>query len=251
MVWYKDFFENWYLTFYLSKPRFKPPYIKKEVAFIKRALNLPKRAKILDLCCGHGRHLLPLAKMGYQMTGLDLSRKALSILAKNVKNKKLKIRILRGDMREIPFRNKFDAVINMFTAFGYLETDYEDFKVLKSVAKALKPGGKFLIDIMNHDWMLANFHPKSWEKIGKLLLLEERTYNTKNHRNIVKLRIFDEKSKWHKVTHVVRIYSLTEMRKNLSRAGLKIVKVYGDTIGNQKFTKDSRRLVILAIKKDN
>lgn len=251
MVWYKDFFENWYLDFYLPQPRFRPFYIKKEIAFIKRVLNLPKGAKTLDLCCGHGRHLLPLAKMGYQMTGLDLNRKALTILTKSAKNKKIKIRIIRGDMREIPFKNEFDAVINMFTAFGYLETDYEDFKVLKSVAKALKPGGKFLIDIMNRDWILANFHPKSWEKIGKLLLLEGRFYDAKNHHNIVKILILDGKGKWHKATHVIRMYSLAEMRKNLNKVGLKIVKVYGNTIDNQKFTKNSRRLVILAAKKDS
>jgi SAM-dependent methyltransferase len=141
MVWYKDFFENWYLDFYLPQARFKPFYIKKEVAFIKRVLNLPKGAKILDLCCGHGRHLLPLAKTGYQMTGLDLSKKTLAILAKSAKNKKIKARIIRSDMRKIPFKNEFDAIINMFTAFGYLETDYEKFKVLKAVAQALKPVG--------------------------------------------------------------------------------------------------------------
>lgn len=248
MTWYKDFFEKWYLSIYLSGSRFKLFYTKKEIAFIKKALNLPKNEKILDLCCGHGRHLLPLANMGYQMTGLDLSKKALSILNKEIKNKKLKARIIRGDMRKIPFKNEFDAVINMFTAFGYLETDYEDFKVLKSVARALKPGGKFLIDIINRDYILANLQPKSWEKIGKLLILEERIYNFKNHHYTVKVWILDEKGKWHRNTYALRIYSLAEMKKNLSKVGLKIVKIYGDTIGNKKFNKNSKRLVILAIK---
>ena len=188
--------------------------------------------------------------MGYQMTGLDLSKKALAILAKSAKNKKIKVRIIRSDMRKIPFKNEFDAVINMFTSFGYLETDYEDFKVLKAVAKALKPGGKFLIDIMNRDWMLANFQPKLWEKVGKLLVLEERIYNPKTRRNTVKVQILDEKGKWHKTAWILRVYSLREMRKNLSKAGFKIIKVYGDTIGDQKFTKNSRRLVILATKQD-
>ena len=248
MVWYKDFFENWYLDLYLPLLRFKPSYIKKEVSFINRVLNLPKGAKILDLCCGHGRHLIPLAKMGYQMIGLDLSKKALSILAKRAKNEKLKIRIIRADMREIPFKNEFDAVINIYTSFGYLETDYEDFKVLKSISKALKPGGKFLIDIINSDFTLANFYPKSWDKVGKSLRLEERIYNPKTRRNTVTIQFFDRKGKWHKTFYVVRIYSLAEMRKNLDKVGLKIVKVYGGTIGNQKFTKNSKRLIILAIK---
>ena len=251
MAWYKKFFEKYYLDLYIPRERFKPFYIKKEVTFIKRVLNLPKGAKILDLCCGHGRHLLPLTKMGYQMTGLDLSKKALAILAESAKNKKIKARIIRSDMRKIPFKNEFDAVINMFTAFGYLETDYENFKVLKAVAKALKPGGKFLIDIMNRDWMLANFQPKSWEKVGKLLVLEERVYNAKTCRKTVKIQILDKKGRWHKTAHMHRMYSLREMRKNLSKAGLKIVKAFGDTISNQKFTRNSRRLVILATKQDS
>ena len=182
------------------------------------------------------------------MTGIDLSKKALTILTESIKNKKIKARIIRGDMRKIPFENEFDAVINMFTAFGYLETDNENLKVLRAVAKSLKPGGKFLIDIVNRDWLLANFQPKSWQKSGRLLLLEERIYNTKTHRNTVKIQILDEKGRWHKTAHIVRMYSLKEMKENLNRAGLKVVKVYGDTIGNQKFTRNSRRLVILATK---
>jgi SAM-dependent methyltransferase len=249
MAWYKSFFEKYYLDLYIPRgEKFKLSYVRKEIAFIKRVLDLPKGARILDLCCGHGRHLLPLAKMGYQMTGLDLSEKALAILAESAKNKKIKIRIIRSDMRKIPFESEFDAVINMFSAFGYLETDYEDFKVLKAVAKALKPGGKFLIDIMNRDWMLANFQPKSWEKIGKLLVLEERIYDAKTHRLTVKIQILDEKGRWHKTAHTHRVYSLGEIRKNLSKAGLKIIQAYGDTIGNKEFTRDSRRLVILATK---
>jgi len=251
MAWYKKFFEKYYLDLYIPREKFKPSYVKKEVTFIKQVLNLPRGAKILDLCCGHGRHLLPLAKMGYQMTGLDLSKKALVMLAESAKNKKIKVQIIRSDMRKIPFKNEFDAVINMFSAFGYLETEYEDFKVLKAVAKALKPGGKFLIDIMNRDWVLANFQPKSWEKVGKLLVLEERIYNPKTRCNTVKIQIPNKKGRWHKIAHIHRMYSLREMRENLSKAGFKIVKVYGNTIGNQKFTKDSRRLVILATKQDS
>lgn len=251
MAWYRGFFEKYYLDLYIPRERFKSSYIKKEVAFIKRVLTLPKGAKILDLCCGHGRHLLPLAKMGYRMTGLDLSRKALAMLAERARNKKLKVRIIRSDMRKILFKNEFDAVINMFTSFGYLETDYEDFKVLKAVAKTLKPGGKFLIDIVNRDWVLANFQPKSWKKVGKLLVLEERVYNAKTHRNTVKVQILNKEGGWYKTVHIVRMYSLKEMRKNLSKAGLKIIKTFSNTVSNQKFTRNSRRLIILATKQSS
>lgn len=249
MPWYKDFFEKWYLDLWLSGERFKPSYIKKETAFIKQVLNLPKGAKILDLCCGHGRHVLPLSKAGYQMTGLDLSKKALKILDTNAKKQKLNVRIVRSDMRQIPFKDEFDAVINMFTAFGYLENDKEDFKVLKQVAKALKPGGKFLIDIMDKDNILANFQPKSWRHVGNLILLEERIYNPKTSHNTVKNELIDRNGKIHKFHTIVRLYSLIEMEKMLKKAGFsKIIKTFGSTTEIQKFVPKSRRLVILAQK---
>jgi SAM-dependent methyltransferase len=249
MPWYKNFFENWYLAFWpAGSKRFKPSYIKKEVAFIKRTLNLQKGTKILDLACGHGRHLIPLARAGYQMTGLDLSRKALALLIKNAKKTKVKVRIVQSDMRKIPFKNEFDAAINMFTAFGYLENDQENFKVLKAAAKALKPGGKFLIDISNRDWIQTHFQTKSWQRVNKLVMLEERKYDPKTHRNVVKIQILDSKGVWHKTIHKVRMYSLAEMKQNLARVGLKIIKLFGETYNHQKFTKKSRRLVILAVK---
>jgi len=255
MAWYKDFFEKWYLDIYHSAQIFKPSYIKKGVSFIKEILNLGKGVKILDLCCGQGRHLVPLAKMGYRMTGLDLSKKALALLEKELRSKKIKARIIRSDMRKIPFKNEFDAVINMFTSFGYLENDYENLRVLKAVNKALKPGGKFLIDVINRDWLIngdrlsRNFSSKHWDKRGNLLILEERNYDFKTKRQIVKIWILDKKGKWHKTAYSLRLYSLSEMRNNLNKVGFKIIKVYGSTVEKQKFTKNSHRLVILARKK--
>ncbi len=249
MPWYKDFFEKWYLKFWLSQERFKPAYVKKEVAFIKRVLGLSKGAKILDLCCGHGRHLLPLAKVGYRMTGQGLSQKALKILNDNAKKQKLDVRIVRSDMRRIPFENEFDAVINMFTAFGYLENDREDFKVLKQVAKALKPGGKFLIDLTPKDWILNNYQPKSWMKEGKYVILEERTYNPKTSRNLVKNEVIDGRGRRYKFINDLRLYSLDELKSQLQRAGLKIIDAFGDLYSGEKYKKTSKRLIVLAEKR--
>lgn len=218
---------------------------------MKNALNLPKGSKIMDLCCGHGRHLIPLAKTGYQMTGLELNKKSLAILTKSAKRENLKVRVIEGDMRNIPFQNEFDAIINMFMSFGYLETDKEDFKVLKSVANALKPRGKFLIDLLNPDHFLANFQTRSWEKKGKILFLEQILYNTKTRRAIFNIQIFDEKNKWHETGFELRVYSLAEIEKSLNRVGLKIIKKYGNTINGEKFTKKSERLIILAEKSNS
>lgn len=245
--WYKEFFDKWYLQFWLVQPRFKPLQIKKEIDFVKKALDLPKGAKILDLACGHGRHLLPLAKSGYRMSGLDLNKKALTILKREVKKQKAQARIIRADIRCIPWKNEFDAVINLFTSFGYLETEREDLKVLKAIAKALKQGGKFLIDINNKGWILSHYHPQGWVKIGNEILLESRSYEPKTKCNIIRMQIFNRKGKWHHILIKVRFYSLAELRKKLSAVGLKILKVYGDLDGS-KYTSESKRLVVLAKK---
>jgi len=212
-------------------------------------LKLPKGARILDLCRGHGRHLLSLVKAGYEMTGLDLSQKALNLLKVNAKKQKLNVRIIRGDMRRIPFENEFDAVINMFTAFGYLENDQEDLKVLKSVNQALKPGGKFLIDVLSKDWVLANFQSKSWRKAGKFILLEEAIHNSKNTINITKNIIIDSKGRRHEFIIELLLYSLKELRRVLKKVGLKVVKTYSNTLNGKAYTKASKRLVVLAKKK--
>lgn len=246
--WYKNYFEKWYFKLSYNQVG-KPLFIKKEVIFIKKVLNLPKGSKILDLCCGHGRLLLPLAKAGYQMTGLELNKKFLAILAKNAKKENLKVGIINGDMRNIPFKSEFDAIINMFSSFGYLETDNEDFKVLKSISNALKPGGKLLIDLLNPDFYLANFTPKSWVKVGKMLILDQMSYNTKTRHAVFDFQILNGKNKWQETNFELRLYSLPEMKEKLSKVGLKIVKTYGSTISGEKFTKKSPRLVILAEKK--
>jgi SAM-dependent methyltransferase len=249
MPWYKDFFNKWYLELYQDNPRFKASYIKKEIAFIKRVLDLPKGAKILDLCSGHGRHTIPLAKAGYQMTALDLSKKALNILRNEAKKQGLDIRIVYSDMRKIPFQNEFDAVINMFTSFGYFTSDKENFRVLDQVVKSLKPKGKFLLDLRNRDFHLKHFQPKDWYKTKDYFVLEERKFNPKTNQSLVKLIIIDKNGKIHTDKYEVKFYSLAEIRKMLKKAGFnKIIKLYGSTTETKKFTPESRRLVVLAQK---
>jgi len=128
-LWYKEFFQKYYYDTY--QDFLTPTRTKKEVASIVKILNLPKGSKILDLCGGYGRHAIPLAKKGYKVTLLDLNKKILDIARKEAKKQKVEIKTVHSDMRRIPFQNEFDAVINMFTSFGYLEYDQENLKVLK------------------------------------------------------------------------------------------------------------------------
>ena len=95
---------------------------------------------MLDLACGWGRIAVPLAQRGYRVTGIDLSETFVTMARESARAAGLDIDFRQGDMREIPFVGEFDAVIMMWTAFGVLESDEEDEKVLHAVARALRPG---------------------------------------------------------------------------------------------------------------
>ena len=129
-----------------------------ETAFAAWTLGLSAGQEILDLCCGHGRHALRLAEAGMKVTGLDLSEKYLAEARNAAEERGIPLELVRGDMRHIPFVRRFDAVINMFSAFGYLESEADDQQVLEAVHDALKPGGSALIDMLNREWVDSKQH---------------------------------------------------------------------------------------------
>ena len=146
--WYKSFFGEDYLRIY---DFLTPERTQLEVDGIVKLLALPPGSAILDLCCGHGRHAVPLAKRGYRVKGQDLSAVFLQHAQAASEAQGTQLRLIQSDMRNIPFEKEFDAVINIFTAFGYLESEEEDQKVLQQVHKALKPGGLFLLETLHRE----------------------------------------------------------------------------------------------------
>ena len=142
MAWYEDFFAmedaariGWYDETDASR---------KQVDFIVQAMALHPGARVLDLCCGQGRHLIDLVRRGFDVVGVDYSEYMLDKCREAAAREGIEPQLMRVDMRGIAFNAEFDAVINVFTSFGYLESDEEDQRVLYAVARALKPGGKVL-----------------------------------------------------------------------------------------------------------
>ncbi|MBU2544999.1 class I SAM-dependent methyltransferase [Patescibacteria group bacterium] len=244
--WYNDFFDDYYLRSY--KDIVSEERTLQEVGFIEKSLKLSQKSRILDLCCGHGRHLIELAKRGYIMTGQDLARNFLKIATETAKKNDVKVKFICGDMRHIPFHGEFDAIFNIFTSFGYLENDEEDFKVIKQVANSLKIGGKFLLDIRNRDWILANFQYKDWRIIDDLVILEERHLDSSFKKVITKVT-YIEKGKIGKITeHSARLYALSNIQSMFKKAGLSIQKVYGG-LDFKRHTIKSQRTIIIASKR--
>lgn len=116
--WWKTFFDEHYLTVWKAVGRLSNT--KKEISFLEKIVPLRKKHKILDLCCGHGRHSIELAKRGYQITGFDYSPFKLKIAKAEAVAQGLKINFVQGDARNLKLREKFDVILNLFSsAVGY------------------------------------------------------------------------------------------------------------------------------------
>jgi SAM-dependent methyltransferase len=243
--WYETFYGRDYLDiydFYLT-----PERTADEVEFIQRSLALQPGARVLDLCSGHGRHALPLSRLGLRVTGIDQSREYLAKAVEASEEAGLHFDNLQADMRYLPFRACFDAAINIFSSFGYLENDGEDAMVLKAVAKVLKPGGRFLIDLLNREWAIRNFQANDWHAgPDGTLYLEHRELDLETGRQHVTFTaIAPDASRREIEGHHIRLYTLRELSGMLAAAGLYVRAVYGNFDG-QPYGIDSRRLIVLA-----
>jgi SAM-dependent methyltransferase len=244
--WWKTFFGEDYLHLY--EPILTPERTRREVDGIANLLGLPGGSSILDLCCGHGRHAIPLAQRGYQVTGQDLSEVFLREAEREAKAQGTHVRWIHGDMRNIPFENEFDAVINIFTAFGYLENQDEDQKVLQQVCKALKPGGLFLLETLHREGLMRHFIPHQIDYYPEgLIVLEERSFDLLASRSEVKITMIypDGQRREYGFSH--RVYTLTELAQMLTLAGLQ-VKAYSGAWDGSELTIDNMRLILLSQK---
>ncbi len=246
MAWYDEFFDEHYLDYWaqiLHRER-----TSREVSFIAEKLALPHGAKILDLCCGQARHAIELAKLGYDVTGLDLNKFLLDAGRKFSEKAGVNIRFVQGDMREIPFDNEFDAVVNLFTAFGYFEQEEENQRALASVHRCLRPGGTFLLDQSHVLRAARDFHPRVWQEYPDgTLLIEERKLDARTVR--YKTRATYIKPDGSRVEHHndIRGYTCAELSNMLRAAGLEVIDVFGD-FGGAELAITSKRLIIISRK---
>lgn len=244
--WYVQYFDEEYLRFYT--PFLTPERTEQEVAHIVELLRLPAGSTVLDLCCGHGRHSIPLAQRGYRVTGLDLSPVFLKRAQADASRAGVQVHWVRGDMRYIPFRGQFDAAINIFTAFGYLESEEEDQEVLHGVCQALRPGGRFLLETMHREFLLRRFLPQMFIPYpdGSIVLHEHR-FDLLTSRIKDEITVIKPDGSRHTRFTSVRAYTLRELVRMLERAGLQLEAHYGGLDGSE-LTLDSRRLVVLSRK---
>ncbi len=234
--WYKESFGEDYLLVYKHRDR---THADKEVRAIIDWLGLTAEDKILDLCCGTGRHSIELARRGFSVTGIDLS----DVLLRHAKKKSegLDIEYYQGDMRSLPFASSsFDVVLNLFTSFGYFVEDHENVQVLAEIARVLKPNGQFLIDYLNRERVIESLIPLSERVEEGVYIREER----KLDGDFVRKKIYiSEAGKERYYEERVKMYNREEIEVLMDEVGLRVDKVRGDYEGHP-YTAQSPRMIL-------
>ena len=244
--WHKSLYGPAYAQLSLDTP-LKRKIAKDEVKFLIRCLNLQKGQTVLDIPCGTGRHVIALAKKGLFVTGIDINNNCLALARKNIKGLKT-AKIRKGNMAQLSWaKGKFDAVFNLFTSFGYFKTERENKKVIREFARALRPGGRVVIQTINREWLLKFFTCFEWTENSKFFLVSRRKYNPKTKYMEALQFFFCKKSKkWEKSYHRIRLYSIPEIKTLLRGAGLKKIKVFDGVSGNKALRSRSSHPIYIA-----
>ncbi len=242
--WYKAWFESdEYLEVYKHRDT---KDAQKIIDLILIKLKCTNSCNILDMACGSGRHASIFASKGFLIVGFDLSFNLLKEAKKKSAMLQKPFLLLRADIRNIPLNNKFHLVLNLFTSFGYFESDDENFSVFKSAFNLLEENGWFIFDYLNTGFLRLNLVPETKEQISDDFSVEQ--YRTIVN-DFVKKDIYLIKGKNRKhYTEKVKLYDHNTIISKIKDSGFSDYLMFGDYDGNNFNKSKSQRLIIMAKK---
>ncbi len=228
---------------------------RKEVDLFHTILGVNPDDKILDLCCGQGRHSMELARTGLKnVEGLDRSHYLIQRAKAQAKKENLNIKFREGDARKLPYyADNFDAVMILGNSFGYFETVNDDLRVLKEVARILKPWGKLLIDVTDGEYLKQNYQPRSWEWIdAKHFVCRERSLSLDKQRLISRELVSDvDEGIMVDQFYAERLYTREQIQELLEKAGFSEIMLHtelgSDSRRNQDLGMMERRIIVTGV----
>ena len=233
--------------------------------------NIEKNGLFLDFCCGSGRHLIRLTEKGYNVVGLDVSRRLLRIAKLKAAKASVDIQTVRADMRFVPFKAEaFSGVVSLDASFGYLSSYSEDSNSLSEVWRILKHNGVFLMDLFSGDRLNQRYGKRfsinllntvivsllrvpgffrffRWKEYPSFFLIQKRQVTISG--NLVEAWIFRHK-KTNQISsylHIIRLFSLPQVRSMLEKTCFQIAKITGNYNGLE-YSENSARLIVVAHK---
>lgn len=197
---------------------------------------------ILDAACGAGRHGIHFASAGFRVIGFDLSKSLLLKANEEAMNLGVKLELIQADIRNICFRENFFLILNLFTSFGYFETDEENFLFVKHSTGFLKGGGFYVLDYFNKHYLEMNLVPESRKIVDNIKVVEKR--KIENGRVIKKIEL--TKGSESKIFYEsVRLYDWKFVVDKFSEYGFKIFKMFGGYNGADFNENTSPRLLVI------
>ena len=206
--------------------------------------ELPSGSRILDCPCGQGRHAHLLAEAGFNVDGLDYSKELLALAKARGVGKML--RYTQGDMRSLPPRwsQRFDAVVDLFTSFGFFDDPSDDRKVLAEFARVLKPGGLLVWHGGSRDGVMARFLARDWWSTADGTVFgQERSFDPLSG-------FLEVRSTWRgdhgdgERAHRIRLYTASELAERMRDVGLIVEQSFDAWSGNPLTRKSSEMLLV-------
>ncbi|MFC1746289.1 class I SAM-dependent methyltransferase [Candidatus Riflebacteria bacterium] len=200
-------------------------HARSDVDFLTSELALLPGHKVLDLFSGTGRHSIELSRRGFDVVGVELNAQYVGFANDRAKEAGVTPQFITGDVRKVPFGMSYDAAIIMWMSFGYFD-DKDEIAVLDRIYSALKPGGRFALEIMNRDFLVREFIPRDEKEIDGVKVIEEREFDFLTSRVHSKITRKEENGTVQRETHW-RLYSAHELKITLEDIGFSLVAAYG------------------------
>jgi SAM-dependent methyltransferase len=234
--WFTSWFDSPYYHILYKERNYREAQIFMDN--LTHYLNLPEKAKVLDLACGKGRHSIYLNQLGFNVLGADLSENSIKEASVN-SNETLQFKV--HDMRE-PFEEKYDAIFNLFTSFGYFENDQDNLTTLKSIKVSLTEYGFAVIDFMNVVNVIDNLVPEEVKTVDGIDFHIKR-YLKDGH--IYKEIDFEDQGNKYHFTEKVKALTLKDFEEMMEDAGIFLLDIFGDYKLKKFHKTESERLIMI------
>jgi len=241
MAWFETWFDSpYYPLLYKHRDSAEAEQL---VSQITNQFPVTRFPRVLDAACGKGRHALSLAKKGYAVDAFDLAPTSIAA-AQNLVNDEVNLTFKVHNILDAYAFDQFDLVTNLFTSFGYFETEIDDMRALRAMHDALKPGGFLIQDFLNTHFVEAD---EAW----KLQSIDGVAFETKkeieNNKVVKSIKVLDNGALFD-FKETVSLFKLQDFERMYKAVGFKIEHVFGDYYFNQFNPDISPRLIMIASK---
>jgi len=242
---WSEVFDDDYLYFYADRLAAEPS--ERETAQILDVLALKPGAAVLDAPCGHGRIANRLAARGLSVVGLDNNAKFLELARAAAEESDVDVEYVIGDLRELPWSGRFDAALNWYTSAGYFD-DEGNARMLAAYRRALKPGGRLLLEQINRDSLIRQIPPGGSRLValnerGDDLMIDRVHFDVLAGRSRTE-RIIVRSGRVRRVRFSLAQPTLPELCSSLRDAGFVQIDVYGSA--GEPLGPDARRVLVAA-----